>query len=490
MPDNVPKLVYVLPRVRIVTGDAKRKVVNVGKAQFWPDEDETWNHTLRKVRPRWLDVFRDFPIVYSLQQEQVAESEPSVARGTLLISDDDDWLKRYVENLIPIAYVLGLLQNHRLSIPPAEAFQYGGFLATDRQEEQVTLVTKFGDKIETTSSLKLFPPLELRGVQREYLIEIGDEAYLEAMRDVMQVFHCPPSAKLLNRELVRRFDEIPDDRIVMACYHLFRSQFGNDFASPLRQDYSAYCASLEAALDVDGTQRGIGVEIANRLVNIYPDLPEQELRLWFKGLYVERSVFVHGAATRTNDEDEQAKLAFHRCKHNSEMLRWLCVDAIHDSLRMSLGHRASKLARLEGEPYSWLCKIFDSDRKWIDLAHHFTQSQSVERVLGYSGAEIDHFVQDCRSFVDRHDWRCMATEKMPNTEQVFKVLAAVAYTICKSDVASSDDKTAASKIVDVAEKKDRCLLRQCVWKRPYAGDELVPLLKSVAFHTAAFFTDC
>jgi hypothetical protein len=260
--------------------------------------------------------------------------------------------------------------------------------------------------------------------------------------------------------------------------------------SPVRQDYSAYCASLEAALDVDGAQRGVGAEITNRLVKLYPDLPGPEMRAWAKGLYSQRSIFVHGASKQANEEDKQAILAFHKCKHNCEVLRWLCVDVIHNSLRMSLGQRASERACLEGEPYSWLCKIFDSDRRWTNLAHHFTQSKSVERVLGYSGTKADRFVQDCRSFVDRHEWRYMATEGMPETDQVFKVLAAVAYTICKSDEASSDDKANASKIVNAAEKKDRCLMRQCVWRRPYAGNELVPLLKSVAFHTAAFFTDC
>ena len=354
----------------------------------------------------------------------------------------------------------------------------------------MTLVTKFGDKIESASSLKLFPPLELRGVQRDYLIEIGDAEDLEAMREVMQVFHCPPSVKSLNHELVRRFDENPDDRIVIACYHLFRSQFANEFMSPVRQDYSAYCASLEAALDVDGAQRGVGAEITNRLVKLYPDLPEPELRAWAKGLYAQRSIFVHGASKQAKEDDNQAIAAFHKCKHNCEMLWWLCVDVIHDSLRMSLGQRASERARLEGEPYSWLCKIFDSDRKWGELVRHFTQSQSVDTVLGYSGADTDRFVRDCRSFVDRHDWRCMATEKVPKPEQIFKVLAAAAHIICKSGVASSDDKAAASRIVDAAQKRDRCLLRQCVWQQPYAGDELVPLLKSVAFHTAAFFTDC
>ena len=126
MADDASRLVYVLPRVRIISGDAPRTFVKVGKAQFWPDEEESWKNAVCEARPRWLDIYRDFPCVCPTLEAQVAEPEPGVARGTLIISDDDDWLKRHVENLVPVVYALGLLENHRRLIPPAEAFQYGG----------------------------------------------------------------------------------------------------------------------------------------------------------------------------------------------------------------------------------------------------------------------------------------------------------------------------------------------------------------------------
>ena len=269
--------------------------MRVGKAQFRPDNDDTWKNAVHKVRPAWLDVFRHFPCAFPTSTVK-AEAEPAVVRGTLLISDDDDWLRRNVENLIPVVYVLGLLQSHPLPIPPAEAFQYGGFLASDRQEDQVILVTKFGEKIESGSSLKLFPPAELRGEQPEYLVEIGDHADFEAAEELSLLLRCPPSLKVLNWELVHRLDQDPNDRIVMACYHLFHSQFANEFMSPVRQDYAAFCASLEAALDIDGTQRDVGARITRRLESLYPDLAGFDV--WIKGLYAERSIFVHGASQR------------------------------------------------------------------------------------------------------------------------------------------------------------------------------------------------
>jgi len=57
MSDNESKLVYVLPRVRIVSGDAQQKVVNVGKAQFWPDEDDIgrmW--CIRPAQRGWTSI--------------------------------------------------------------------------------------------------------------------------------------------------------------------------------------------------------------------------------------------------------------------------------------------------------------------------------------------------------------------------------------------------------------------------------------------------
>ena len=477
MADNATKLVYVLPRVSIVSGDPQQKVVNVGKAQFWLDEDGIWSNVVHKNRPTWLDIYRDFPNSFT-------DAEPRVARGTLLISDDDEWLAAHVHTIIPLVYVLGLPLNH-LSILPAEAFQYGGFHARDKADERVTFVTKNALNVEQADSLKLFPPIELRGGDHRYLVQIGDKADLDEMYNMMRFFRCSPSAKVLNLELVRRFNENPNDRIVMACYHLFRSQFGNDFTSPMHQDYAAYCASLEAALDIDGT-RDVGANIAQRLVSLYPDF--DGLDDWIRGLYAKRSIFVHGATQEVQKRYERVISEFHKRKNNPKRLRSLCLEVIHQSLWESLFRQNMEAARLQGAGYPDLRKMFSSDRLWESFASQF--KQSIDAILAYSGEDEKTLIQICRDFVDAHDWRYMATDE----QKVFKVLVAVAHMIHKLPVASEADKASASSLFQAADSKDinqvRSWMRQHYrtdWKCNHSDGNLLSQLKRSAFHAATFF---
>jgi hypothetical protein len=469
----------VLPRVRITTGDNQRKMVSVGKAQFWPDEDDIWDEVVRKARPRWLDIFRDWP---HPTPEGTEPAEPQVARGTLLISDDDDWLAQHVHSVIPLVYVLGLPQADWARRPPAEAFHYGGFRATDRSEENVTFATKTGDLImECATSLKLFPPLELRGDRRYFLVDIGDDSD----QKVRRLFGGPPSGRALNGELVRRFEGNPRDRIVMACYHLFRSQFANEFMSPVPQDYAAYCASLEASLDIDGTQRDVAARITQRLVELYPDLAG--LDVWTKGLYAERSSFVHGASHKPKYEREIAE--FRKRKHNADFLARLCLDVIHDALRESLDRQGRDSARLQGEGYAGLRKVFSSDDYWAAMSHHFKQRKCVDRILAYSSEERTAFLRACQNFAGYHDWRYM--ERPPTRHAVLNVLVAAAYTICKAGGGSVEDRASALQVGTAAKNDDDAGIRAWLqqhyrWIRARSGDDLVNHVKRVVAQMAAF----
>jgi hypothetical protein len=51
----------------------------------------------------------------------------------------------------------------------------------------------------------------------------------------------------VNEELIRRFDADPHDRLVVACYHLFRTQFANSFTAPELQDCAAFCSCMDMA---------------------------------------------------------------------------------------------------------------------------------------------------------------------------------------------------------------------------------------------------
>ena len=236
-PASMSKLVYVLPRIRI-TGTAFGHVrFIIAKANFLPDEPKSWSEVLQLPRPDWLDIYCQFPNLH-------ADEPPQPARGTLIVSDDEDWLRKHIARLIAVTYFLGL-EESRWQVP-ADAFQYSSFKATATPHDLVTLYTKSGGKTEDLRSLQLLPPLELRAVPSTFRVNLRDEKHAE---------------------LIRRFDSNPYDRLAAACYHLFRSQFDNPVVAPSEQDFAAYCACLEAALDVSGPE--YSKELSDKLMGIY-----------------------------------------------------------------------------------------------------------------------------------------------------------------------------------------------------------------------------
>ena len=213
-PTQISRLVYTFPRVKVSSTWYGEKCVTVGRAHFWPDSRDTWNGILKLPRPPWLDIFREFPF-----RTKSAESQP--AEGTLLIADDNSWLQQHVSRIVAILFVAGVEEN-RWEVP-AEAFQYHGFEANANPADLVVLNTKTSRVMEDILSLRLLPPLELRAVRGSFRVNTHDD---------------------LVRELFRRFEANPKDRLAAACYHLFRTQFENTFLAPAEQDYAAFCACL------------------------------------------------------------------------------------------------------------------------------------------------------------------------------------------------------------------------------------------------------
>ena len=149
------KLIYVLPRIRLSGTAYGQARFSISKANFLPDEPKSWVEFIRLPRPDWLDIYRRFP---HLDSDEPAEP----ARGTLIISDDEEWLRKHISRLIAVVYTLGLDES-RWQVP-ADAFQYSAFKATEQPHDLVTLYTKSGSKIEDLRSIQLLPPLEQRPV--------------------------------------------------------------------------------------------------------------------------------------------------------------------------------------------------------------------------------------------------------------------------------------------------------------------------------------
>jgi hypothetical protein len=265
MAEQAGRIVFVLPYIRLSSGKYGVKVIRIGPAEFWPDEEQTWRDVIKAPRPAWLDIYREFP---------AAEGEQAPpARGSILVADDDAWLKEpgHVENAVAVLYAMGQPEDQWQT--PAEAFFYIDFQAKERYNDMVSMPTKTHLHLETAKSLQLLPSLELRGVHGPYRV---------------------PANSPEDAELLARITANPDDRLVVGCYHLFRAQFANRFSLPLRQDYAASCACLEALFEIDGTQQEIGQTLISELTGLYPEATG--LDRWVKGLYCERSVFNHGAS--------------------------------------------------------------------------------------------------------------------------------------------------------------------------------------------------
>ena len=95
------KLVYVLPRFEFQVMLSVKHGFPSPRQPFCPTNRIHRDEVIQLPRPAWLDIYRQFPY-------QHVDEPPDPARGTLVISDDDEWLTSHVNRLIAVAFVLGL----------------------------------------------------------------------------------------------------------------------------------------------------------------------------------------------------------------------------------------------------------------------------------------------------------------------------------------------------------------------------------------------
>jgi len=461
-PAPASKLIYVLPRIRLSGTAYGQDRFSISKANFLPDEPKSWAEVIQLPRPDWLDIYRQFP---HLDSDEPAEP----ARGTLIISDDEEWLRKHISRLIAVVYILGLEESQWRT--PADAFHYSAFKATEQPHDLVTLFTKSGGKTEDLRSIQLLPPLELRAVSSSFRVNLRDEKHAE---------------------LIRRFDTNPYDRLVVACYHLFRSQFDNPVVAPSEQDFSAYCACFEAALDVKGPD--YSKELSDKLTDVYGK--HNAMERWIKGLYSERSVFNHGSSTEPtldSPDDRVKALAEFRQKPLSwDVLRKLCLDVINENLQDSLDSVKRELARLMSPTRTLLRQFFFSEDIWAEIAKVFTQSKSVDTIRALTGDDHDDFIELCCSYLNGHNWQAMKGKA--EAKKVFESLKSMAALFGEAGKAANneEDVAAAHELFQAAKSEDgdaiaRWARNHSQWEKLLAAENIGDAAKAVAAHTARFF---
>jgi hypothetical protein len=461
------KLVYVMPWLRLSTGQHGVHRVPIGPAVFTPDDDQTWAEVVGRPRPHGLDIFRSFP-------DDEEQQEPDVARGTLLVSDDEPWLEEHIHLLVSLVYALGQPDDDWQT--PAERFRYFGYRVSDTPSDTLSLVTKKGELWEDRRSLRLFPPLELRGVHKPYMADVHDPR---------------------NKALIQRFVANPDDRLVVAARHLFRTQFADPFGSPWDQDYASYCACLEAALDLGmeppptlpvpvapsgwraslrasvlpfleriglwqrrdrGPQPGrtdIGKELGRRLAQKYHDL--KDMPEWIEGLYACRVVFVHGLAGDTTLQERQKQLrdAFLARRGNHDILRNFCRDIIREQLQVAESETERlfrQLVNSKGIPHRLEC-FFNSDHLWQVIRGHLGVDKAADKVRAFDRQQSSDFFRACVRYVSDHRWAY--TQARPTDEQVFRVLISLVLLIAKSGKATEAEMRAVRALGDATDSKDK-----------------------------------
>ena len=337
---------YWMPYLSIGYPTLGPKECAIGKAKILPDSDETWQGVVKSQRPNHLAIHRDF---HSPQGGD--DGLGDVLFGTLVVSDDEEWLTRFIDEVVAIVYFIG--RNFGRNRPsgsgygrPAECFNYYSLDIQPNSDPDrlVTYWTKHGPFTDAAESIVVHPPLVTRGhIGRDYCLDLSNPEH---------------------QELIRKFQQNPQDRLVVAVRHFFRSQFSDIFRSQPAQDYALHCAAIEAALDLrmEVPAQGDADSIFDRLgkalrilFKIKKEVPQRgrltdrfldelcllygedpRVRDFFHGLYACRSIHVHGIpgsqASEFTDKRDKAYQYFMGTKGKITITRAITRDIIERRL--------------------------------------------------------------------------------------------------------------------------------------------------------------
>jgi hypothetical protein len=313
---------YWMPYLSLNYPLSSPKELRIGKARLLPDEDATWLTVVGSQRPSHLLIHRDFP--------SIGTAEPGDALyGTIVVSDDEKWLGQFIDELAALLHFIGTDFSHQRPTSanygrPSECFNYYQMNVEPGSDPDklVTYWTKHGSLTEMAGSLIVHPPLCCRGwVGRSYRYDVSSDEH---------------------RELLRRIEADPQDRLVVAVRQFFRSQFSDTFHSPPAQDHALHCAAIEAALDLKMESVAEGIErvrlveaFIKSLCEIYGE--DEQIQQFFHGLYACRSIHVHGISTPDGDpaQADKREKAYHyfmatNCKIS--LLRAVTRDVIERKL--------------------------------------------------------------------------------------------------------------------------------------------------------------
>jgi len=329
-------LVVYLPYVKFKLDRFNSNQFKVNSVTVFKDEDPLWKQIIKINRPNFLNIYRAFP-EYKLS----TIGEP--CKGTVIVSDDSEWLSEHYESLLAILYFVGdrAYDNHTGMFHggvPRELFSSFLFYATGDLSKPIRFLIKDGSfLIDDDESLKTTPPLCLRrfinsdGSVKEYDCTINNH-YFQKLFDLL--FHDPYHP------------------VIIACRYYFSSNANNMFYNNHSQSYVDLCASIESALGIKNSN-DIGKVFSKRICETYlskissadPIIRSSHQKMkqmvmdFAYGFYGFRSVYVHGKSNLVQSvpQNDQYRLEtytkFKNLKGRYSYVRALARDIILRVLR-------------------------------------------------------------------------------------------------------------------------------------------------------------
>ncbi len=425
-----------MPYLRLSYPADKPQELCVGKAKFFSDTPDNWESLVGIKRPGFLAIYRDFP---RLSSNEVGDP----IFGTLAHCDDIEWLDEHIDSTVAIIFFLGDVTSQER---PSECFAYQRFEFRNLQTGDpncVSFWTKHGRIIESTQSLKIHPPIGARGKLKDYVCHVNT---------------------IENRKLLDRFVVNPHDRIAVAIRQYFRTQFSDAFTSPLAEDYALHCGAIEAALDIDGLSPGVGCRFAKLLTDIFGTADRFEE--FFLGLYVSRSIFVHGAPTvppTTSPTKESAAYAmFKKAQAKHAVLRALTRDVIRYALGSREGFRGLSF---NDSAQVLLRKVLHSSETWRCAKTLLTMKGCAAKITSMNQEDFKQCEQLRDEMSKCFDWSCV--EDSVDDKHVLSAIRSCALIIAKLTKSQGDVYAESDQLGEAADKSDLDFIRKWSYRDPW-----------------------
>lgn len=429
-------LLYWMPYLQLSYPHRGPRDYRIGKAIFFEDTPENWTSIVQRPRPQHLEIHRDFPAVESEEQ-----GDPLF--GTLVRSDDEKWLTDHVDESVAVLYFLG--DDFRQG-RPAECFAYHRLSldpATAQDSDLVGYWTKHGYLMESSGHLVLHPPLAVRGNQRAYRIDTDADEY---------------------KELLRRFLADPHDRLVVAVRQYFRTQFTDTFTSPLAEDYALHCGAIEAALDLDALKPGVSERFVESLAGIYGKYDYFET--FFLGLYISRSLFVHGVSSKQADSSQskeaEAYRLFRQTRCKISLMRQLTRDVICEKL----GRKTDPFGFVAHDSaLPLLATALHSTDTWVKLRSLLTKAKAADHISTMTADDFKAVEELAFQLNNQFDWQCV-TEDIEQ-KQVLKALCTCAILIGRLTNSAGEVYEQSDRLGKAADSANEDELESWVFDDPW-----------------------